>query len=186
MFHDGRAAALEEQTGGPPLNPAEMGMPDKASVAARLRENESYGAAFPETFGPGILDDPEAAFDALAQAVAAFERTDAFAPFDSKYDRFLRGEATLSDEEELGRVLFFSEQFTNCSQCHRLALSPMDPRETFTDNRYHNIGVPENKALREANGVALGRSIPVSGATRPSAPRTSAESSARRPFATSR
>ena len=84
-------------------------------MAARLRENESCRTAFPATFGPGILDYPEAAFQALAQAVTAFERTDAFAPFDSKYDRFLRGEATLSREEELGRVLFFSEQFTNCA-----------------------------------------------------------------------
>jgi cytochrome c peroxidase len=156
LFHDGRAATLEEQAAGPPLNPAEMGMPDEASVAARLRENESYRTAFPAIFGSGILDDPEAAFQALARAVAAFERTEAFAPFDSKYDRFLRGEATLNDEEELGRVLFFSEQFTNCSQCHRLSRSPMDPRETFTNNRYHNIGVPENKALRVANGVAPG------------------------------
>ncbi|WP_376769210.1 cytochrome c peroxidase [Neoaquamicrobium sediminum] len=106
LFHDGRAVMLEEPVGGPPLNPAEMGMPDTAAVAARLRENETYRAAFAETFGPGILDDPEAAFGALTQAVAAFERTDAFAPFDSKYGRFLLGEATRSDEEEVGRVLF--------------------------------------------------------------------------------
>ncbi|MCK5747588.1 MAG: cytochrome-c peroxidase, partial [Oricola sp.] len=32
QFLDGRAASLEEQAGGPPLNPAEMGMPDKAAV----------------------------------------------------------------------------------------------------------------------------------------------------------
>ena len=38
LFQDGRAAMLEEPVGGPPLNPAEMGMPDTAAVAARLRD----------------------------------------------------------------------------------------------------------------------------------------------------
>ena len=52
--------------------------------------------------------------------------------------------------------LFFSQQFTNCNQCHQLSRSPIDPRETFTDYRYHNIGTPENVALRELNGVAQG------------------------------
>ena len=35
FFWDGRARTLEEQAGGPPLNPIEMGMPDKPSVVAR-------------------------------------------------------------------------------------------------------------------------------------------------------
>jgi len=156
LFHDGRALRLEDQAGGPPLNPSEMGMPDKTAVAERLRENAVYRTDFPQLFGQGILDDPNAAYMALTKAIAAFERTDVFAPFDSRYDRFLRGEAKLTDEEELGRVLFFSQQFTNCSQCHQLSRSQMDPRETFTDHRYHNIGVPENTALHQANGVAAG------------------------------
>jgi cytochrome c peroxidase len=119
-----------------------MGMPDKAAVVARLRENPDY-EAFPALFGPGTLDDADAAYDAMTRAIAAFERTDTFAPFDSKYDRFLRGEAELTDQEELGRLLFFSQQFTNCNQCHQLRKSAIDPRETFTDYRFHNIGTPE-------------------------------------------
>ncbi|MBU2485400.1 MAG: methylamine utilization protein MauG [Alphaproteobacteria bacterium] len=156
LFHDGRAPTLEDQTGGPPLNPSEMGMPDKAAVAERLRENAVYQSVFPKLFGAGTLEAPDAAYEALTKAIAAFERTDMFAAFDSRYDRFLRGEAKLTNEEELGRVLFFSEQFTNCSQCHQLSRRQMDPRETFTDHRYHNIGVPENTQLRQANGVTAG------------------------------
>ncbi|QKV17712.1 cytochrome-c peroxidase [Oricola thermophila] len=154
QFLDGRAATLEEQAGGPPLNPIEMGMPDEASVVERLKENPGYVAAFDALFGPGTLDDAETGYDAMTRAIAAFERTETFMPFDSKYDRFLRGEAKLTDEEELGRLLFFSQQFTNCNQCHQLAKSAIDPRETFTDYRFHNIGVPENRALREMNGSA--------------------------------
>ncbi|PSL20908.1 cytochrome-c peroxidase [Shimia abyssi] len=156
QFHDGRASALEDQAGGPPLNPAEMGMPDKASVLARLVEDPIYAQAFPAMFGADVLNDPETAYSAMTQAIAAFERTPEFSPFESKYDRFLRGEVELSGLEELGRVLFFSEQFTNCNLCHQLRTSPIDPRETFSNYSYHNIGVPENVELRAQNGVALG------------------------------
>ena len=156
QFLDGRAATLEEQSGGPPLNPIEMGMPDKASVVGRIRENPDYQAAFAALFGPETLDDADKAYDAMTQAIAAFERTSTFAPFDSKYDRFLRGEEKLTDKEELGRLLFFSQQFTNCNQCHQLAKSAIDPQETFSDYRFHNIGTPENTELRAMNGSTPG------------------------------
>ena len=83
LFHDGRAPTLEDQAGGPPLNPAEMGMPDKAVVAERLRENARYRTAFPKLFGDGIFDDPDAIYEALTRAIASFERTDTFAPFEA-------------------------------------------------------------------------------------------------------
>ena len=156
QFHDGRAATLEEQAGGPPLNPVEMGMPSKAAVVERLKEKPRYVAAFARHFGERALDDADGAYAAMTRAIAAFERTDRFAPFDSKYDRSLRGEATLTDQEELGRVLFFSTQFTNCSLCHRLAAAGGAAGETFTDHTFHNIGVPENRTLRAVSGAKKG------------------------------
>ncbi|MBP0048318.1 c-type cytochrome [Marinobacterium sp. AK62] len=152
QFWDGRADSLAEQAGGPPLNPIEMGMPDKASVVERLNENPRYVAAFNNLFGEGILEQTEQAYAALTESLAAFEQTDFFAPFDSKYDRFLRGEARLTEQEELGRLLFFSQQFTNCNQCHQLRKSPRAQTETFTNYEYRNIGVPVNRELRQANG----------------------------------
>jgi cytochrome c peroxidase len=157
LFHDGRAKNLEEQAGGPPLNPIEMGMPDKASVVARLKENPAYVAAFGALFGPNnVLDDSERGYSAMTQAIAAFERTADFSPFDSKYDRSLRGEAVLTQQEELGRVLFFSSQFTNCSQCHRLNAQGGTEKEVFTNFEYHNIGTPPNHLVRAANGSEPG------------------------------
>ena len=156
QFWDGRANRLEDQAGGPPLNPIEMGMADEATVIARLLEDPVYTQAFPALFEGDVLSDPQTGYAAMTDAIAAFERTDVFAPFDSKYDRFLRGEVELTREEDLGRVLFFSEQFTNCNLCHQLGQSQLDPQETFTNYEYHNIGVPENLALRELNGVPRG------------------------------
>ncbi|MFY0615945.1 cytochrome-c peroxidase [Shimia sp.] len=156
QFWDGRAPLLEDQAGGPPLNPMEMGMADAAAVVARLNEDVTYQQAFEALFDGGVLADPVAGYAAMTQAIAAFERTEVFAPFDSKYDRFLRGEVDLTREEDLGRVLFFSQQFTNCNLCHQLGQSAIDPKETFTSYEFHNIGVPENTALRALNGVELG------------------------------
>lgn len=154
MFHDGRAADLAAQAGGPPLNPIEMAMPDKATLVARLKADEDYRQAFDAVFTPGILDDPEKGYDAMTKAIEAFEKTDFFAPFDSKYDRYLRGEYQPTLEEELGMTLFFSQQFTNCNRCHQLHESAQAERETFSNYEYHNIGVPVNKAARAVNGVA--------------------------------
>lgn len=153
QFLDGRAAQLEDQAAGPPLNPIEMAMPDQSAIVGRLRQDPSYVAAFAELFGPDVLERPDVGFAAMTQAIAAYERQPLFRPFNSKYDRYLRGEAELTREEDLGRVLFFSQQFTNCNQCHQLSARATDPRETFTDHLYHNIGVPANTALRELNGL---------------------------------
>lgn len=156
QFHDGRAGGLQDQAGGPPLNPGEMAMKSKADVAARLKENPNYVKAFAALYGDGALNAPEKAYAALTDAIAAFERTPFFSPFDSKYDRALRGEYKMTDEEELGQTLFFSTQFANCSQCHKLSPSPAAERETFSNYQYHNIGVPPNPALRAVNGKTAG------------------------------
>lgn len=153
LFWDGRANDLEEQAAGPPLNPLEMALPDKEAVRQRLLENMNYGYAFKGAFGADVLDDADQAYAAMTQALAAFERTDFFSPFDSKYDRYLRKEYTPTEEETLGMTLFFSNQFANCNQCHMLNKLPETELETFTSNLYRNIGVPVNAALRAANGL---------------------------------
>ncbi|MBO6949522.1 MAG: c-type cytochrome [Rhodospirillales bacterium] len=152
QFLDGREKDLAGQAGGPPVNPVEMGMPNKESVVGRIKENTDYVTAFKSIFGDDVFEDEARAYLAMTDSIAAFEQTAIFAPFDSKYDRYLRGEAKLTDQEELGQVLFFSKQFTNCNQCHQLR--PLQPAkdETFTNYHYHNIGVPANKSALVAGG----------------------------------
>ncbi|MFD2230824.1 cytochrome-c peroxidase [Alkalimarinus sediminis] len=154
QFLDGREADLKGQAGGPPLNPIEMGMPDKPAVVARLLEKPEYEKAFKQFYGEDIFVDVDKIYDALTESIAAFEKTDQFAPFDSKYDRYLRGEYQLTPQEDLGMTLFFSQQFTNCNLCHQLKRQPAAQQETFSNYQYHNIGVPVNSAVRAVNGVA--------------------------------
>jgi cytochrome c peroxidase len=155
LFLDGREADLEGQAGGPPLNPLEMGMPDRESVVARLEENPRYVATFRELFGSEMFENVDSTYRAMTEAIAAFERTDVFAPFDSRYDRHLRGEVELSFMELSGKSLFFSE-FTNCGICHQLHGNG-DPVnkfvETFSGYEYHNVGVPANDALNARTGI---------------------------------
>lgn len=153
MFWDGREPDLEAQAGGPFLNPIEMQMPDKAAVIDRLLEDDLYPFQFMDLFGEDVFDDVDVAYRRLTEAIAAAERTPFFSPFDSKYDRYLQGTYEPTEEELLGMTLFFSEQFTNCNQCHQLKTFAESEGETFTNNRYFNVATPMNRALRAANGL---------------------------------
>lgn len=152
QFFDGRASDLADQAIQPILSASEMGMPSKESIVERIKENSDYVAGFQQLFGEGILENTEDAMHALGESIAAFEKTDEFAPFDSKYDRHLRGEYDMTEEEELGMTLFFSQQFTNCNICHQLKPTPIQEGETFANYQYHNIGVPINTTVRKVNG----------------------------------
>lgn len=145
QFLDGRAAELATQAGGPPLNPIEMAMPDEAAVVARLQENSIYVDSMKSLYGEELFDDEAIAYEAMTKAIATFEASPFFNAFDSKYDRYLRGQYAYNPLSKAahGKALFFSQQFTNCATCHQL-LPQNFSRETFTSYEYHNIGVPAN------------------------------------------
>ena len=156
QFHDGRAATLQVQAGGPPLDGAEMQMSDKNAVVDRIKENEKYVTAFELLYGDDIFDDINASYDSMTEAIAKFEKTDEFAPFDSKYDRWKAGTYTFTDTEEAGYALFFSNANTNCATCHTLnSTSEALTKEMFTNYEYENIGTPRNIAAMDAR-AALG------------------------------
>ncbi|MCK5902593.1 MAG: methylamine utilization protein MauG [Cocleimonas sp.] len=152
QFHDGREKDLKGQAGGPPINPSEMGLSDKAATVDRLMENKGYITQFEQLYGKAIFANKDKAYAAMAESIARFEKTNFFAPFDSKYDRHLDGKYQLTPAEDLGMTLFFSQQFTNCNLCHQLNKIPATDKETFSNYEYHNIGVPINTALRKVNG----------------------------------
>ena len=155
QFWDGREKDLKGQAGGPPLNPIEMGMSSKKEVVTRLKENKEYVEIFQKIYGKDIFKNHNKAYEAMSKAIASFETTKEFAPFDSKYDRYLRGEYEMTQKEELGKALFFSNNNTNCAVCHILKGEDKEG-ETFTNYEYHNIGVPSNKVLFEKGVVKVG------------------------------
>lgn len=160
LFLDGRAQDLAEQAGGPPLNPVEMGMTSEEAVVRRLLENTEYLSMFRTLYGDRVFDDAPVAYAAMSDALAAFERTEWFSPFDSKYDRSLLPESDPAHYEyregspaARGKDLFFSTEATSCSACHQMHASdePDPARELFSSFEYHNLGLPENHTLRRMN-----------------------------------
>jgi len=149
QFHDGRAATLKIQAMGPPLDGAEMMMPDKASVVARIKENPTYITQFKELYGEDIFNDANQTFDKMAEAISDFETSKEFAPFDSKFDRWVEGKAEFTELEKKGFELFNSDK-TNCRLCHTVDSNAVitdktgKTRELFTNYEYENIGIPRN------------------------------------------
>ena len=155
LFLDGRAEHLEAQALEPFLNAREMAMPDKASVIARLRENPDYVSAFQTVFESDILSDDDRAFAAVGRALAAFQRSREFEPFDAKFDRVLAGAAEFTPEERRGYDLFFDPARTSCSGCHSSKSINHAAPETFSNARYFNLGLPANSRVRALNGLGL-------------------------------
>lgn len=66
----------------------------------------------------------------ISRALAAFIRT--MVSGDSRYDQYLQGKAILSESEQRGKELFFSERL-KCSSCHN--------GFNFTDNSFQHNGL---------------------------------------------
>ena len=153
QFWDGRAKDLAEQAGGPPVNPVEMGMPDKKAIVERLKADPTYYKPITDLYGESIWADADKIYAIMEKAIGEFEKQELFAQFSSKYDRALKGEAELTALESKGKALFFDKTRTNCSNCHQSS-EANSATETFTNYRYFNIGVPSNQALIKLNKLA--------------------------------
>ncbi|MBI3152866.1 MAG: methylamine utilization protein [Chloroflexi bacterium] len=88
----------------------------------------------------------------MGKAIAAYERT--IMPGQSRFDQYVKAvlandtaaETILTDDEIAGLKLFIGD--ANCTRCHNGAL--------FTDNDFHNTGVPPIENLPEDTGRTLG------------------------------
>jgi len=154
QFWDGRAKDLAEQAGGPPVNPVEMGMPDKKAIVERLKADPTYYKPITDLYGESIWADADKIYAIMEKAIGEFEKQELFAQFSSKYDRALKGEAELTALESKGKALFFDKTRTNCSNCHQSS-EANSAKETFTNYRYFNIGVPSNQELIKHNKLAV-------------------------------
>lgn len=109
QFWDGRAADVEEQAGGPLLNPVEMANATEADAAAKIagipEYQEKFKAAFPE--------DGAVSFKNITAALGAFERT-LLTP--TRWDDYLKGNVSALSEQERKGVHAFMDN--GCMSCH--------------------------------------------------------------------
>ena len=147
---DGRAQSAHEQAQLPLLSPFEMANPSPQAVVAKV-QRASYEALFRETFGQRVFDDAELAFKGVLLALETYQQTPLeFYPYTSKYDAYLRREASFTNQELRGLSAFNDPARGNCARCHPSAMSG-GAFPQFTDFGYAAIGAPRNSAI-PANG----------------------------------
>ena len=108
QFWDGRAANLQEQAGGPPLNPIEMGCSGWEEIIERLSADEALTAEARAIYADGWSGNN------ITDAIAEYEKT-LITP-NSRFDKWLSGDdKALTAEEAEGYRLF--KQY-RCASCH--------------------------------------------------------------------
>lgn len=132
MFWDGRAPLVRDQALLPIQDPLEMNE-TLPNVIAKLSAEKKYTDQFIRAFGDATITE-----ERIGKAIEQFEFT--MVSNNSKYDRWKRGEATLTDSEERGRTLFFTEfdpfgtaRGAECFHCHG--------GFNFTNDEYMNNGL---------------------------------------------
>lgn len=134
QFWDGRAGSLEEQAIGPIVNPVEMAETYE-NVVKKLSALQGYRDQFQAVFGTGV------SVQGIGEAIAAFERT--IISTNSSFDKFVLGDQTaMSEDAQRGMALFKGK--ARCILCHN--------GPNFTDNQFHNLGVPQVGPMKEDLG----------------------------------
>ena len=134
QFWDGRAGSLEEQAIGPIHNPVEMAEAHD-TVAPKIAKIAGYQKEFQAVFGGGV------SLQHIAEAIAAFERT--IVSQNSAFDKYLMGNQQAMGEAAVRGMALFKGK-ARCVLCHN--------GPNFTDNRFHNLGVPQVGSLKEDLG----------------------------------
>ncbi|HET9192452.1 MAG TPA: cytochrome c peroxidase [Vicinamibacterales bacterium] len=129
-FWDGRARTLEAQALVPIAGASEMGNPHPEMVST-LSRVQGYGPYFAQAFG-----DARVTRERVARAIADYERTRMSG--NSAFDRWQRGQGTVSDSVRRGFDLFTGT--AGCAACHTPPL--------FTDGTFHNLGIGWNPDTR--------------------------------------
>jgi cytochrome c peroxidase len=105
------------------------------SILNRFKRHATYKNLFYEAFGIDITSvSVSERKKYIAYALSQFIKT--MVSFDSKFDRYLRGELSLTQQELNGFDIFMREDKGDCFHCHG---SPSNP--LWTDNQFHNNGL---------------------------------------------
>ena len=152
QFWDGRSPDLADQARGPFLNPVEMNNTTKGQVVGKVQLSP-YALRFTQLCGANAFQpaNVEKSYVCLSEAIAAYERSGVFSPFSSKFDAVQAGRASFTAQEKRGWDLFTGN--AKCAHCHLAKVGAGSPI-LFTDFKYHNIGLPENRDVFALAGAA--------------------------------
>ena len=130
FFWDGNTFSLEHQAFVPVTDPIEMNG-NWSFVEQKLQQHADYPRLFEQAFGTTKIDS-----NLVTKAIAQFERI--LISANSKFDKYLLGEAELTSQELNGFNVFMDEAKGDCFHCHGSDKNPL-----WTDNIFHNNGLDE-------------------------------------------
>lgn len=143
---DGRAATAHDQAQLPLFAPFEMANESPAALAGKMRR-AAYAGELRAAFGDAALDDDDTAVAVAAFALEVFQQSPPdFAPFTSKYDAVVRGQAQLSLRELRGFRLFNAPDKGNCASCHPSTNEHGGP-PLFSDFGFVALGLPRARSI---------------------------------------
>jgi len=143
---DGRAQSTHEQAQLPLFSPFEMANRSPEEVVAKV-QSAPYAAQFRQAFGESVFKDKSLAFKGILLSLETFQQDPAdFYPYSSKYDAYLRHQATLTPEEARGLAAFNDVKKGNCARCHPSAMRH-GAFPQFTDFGFVAVGAPRNRAI---------------------------------------
>jgi cytochrome c peroxidase len=145
FFWDGRSIDMEDQAQHPIVNPVEMGLVNHDPVLKIVRSDPDYVARFKKVFNK---EGEQVTMKEVQQAIASFERT--IVSGDSPFDRWHYGgdDKAVSEQVKRGFNVFLTKG--RCVSCHTME----QDYATFTDNRFHNVGVGINRIQDEVPNFA--------------------------------
>lgn len=136
MFYDKRSGNLEGQIVEVTENPDEFHSSLKGMVTT-VSQTSEYQKQFGALFKDSVSDQN------IRKSIAAYIRT--LAPFNSKFDRNIRGEEqSLTEQEIHGFNLFMGK--AACGTCHFAPLFNGTLPTRYKDSELEALGVPETKA----------------------------------------
>ncbi len=152
FFWDGRASTLELQVLMPVRDPIEM-HETWTNAVSKLQSDPAYVGLFSKAFGVTTVDSMQA-----AKAIAQFVRT--MISGNSKFDRYMRGDESLTIQEQLGFQLTileggnppavpFGQGGADCFHCHPHGGG------RFTDGMIRNNGLDPESAWTDLGLGAL-------------------------------
>jgi cytochrome c peroxidase len=143
---DGRAQSAHEQARLPLFSAFEMANAGADDIVARVAR-AGYAGRLREIFGAGVFDDKARAFKAVLLSLETFQQSPPeFYPYSSKYDAWLRHEASLNAAELRGLAAFNDPARGNCARCHPSGLRK-GAFPQFTDFGYAALGAPRNRSI---------------------------------------
>lgn len=159
FFWDGRSDSLVDLIKEPLFNPDEMNGGTSQLVTTKIMQGP-YAKQFRAALGSASASDPAAVVHGVGVALEAYLKSDEMTPASSKYDAYVRGQATLTEQERRGLELFKDRRHGACSGCHRLQETSTNPAESmFTDYGYDAVALPRNRELpanQQADAYDLG------------------------------